>query len=523
MKSDFVLDAVRSILPIFMLLGWPGFHVSPLAEAEPLAPSVSGNYVSNWYKPRENGSPPASKLTHPVLVTADEVSRIVGVYDPATGDTLAVIPVEGTPHHPYLSKDRRHIFVTQRSGNGIAVIDTRTWTRREIRFPCPVARPCPSFHVGQSRDGSLAAATIHGMGGAIAILDARLGTLLRIVKGIGNRPRDAVFSRDGRKIYISLQGEGYLAIYHLHSGTLVKVPRGGTSYKHPSGSGMDISEDGRYLALSNTKDDEVVLLDTRTDRIVAQAGNVPGPVNVSFLGRDGRLLATGNRKTGSVSVLRFDGRRLTLLHTETTNPGANIVTLGPDGFLWASSNGGQTIRILSPRTYRVRYTIPVVRGPHWIYFSSDGKRAYITNWGSSYITVASVPRKKAITSFPVGRSPNGMVLVYLNRPLDFSQSEKGTAEALRLEASHLILPKPRSPEEGVFLKSCLRCHGIQRIQMAPLNGTRWDSLVRRMKTNGAMIDEGAIREIVRYLQSGAQKTLDVRTELETKIGRGNAP
>lgn len=511
------------MLCIPALLGWLGFHASPLAAAEPYAPPVSGSYVTNWYKPRENGSPPASKLTHPVLVTADEVSRIVGVYDPATGDTLAVIPVEGTPHHPYLSKDRRLIFVTQRSGNGIAVIDTRTWTRREIRFPCPPTRPCPSFHVGQSRDGRLAAATIHGMGGAIAILDARNGTLLRIVKGIGNRPRDAVFSKNGRKVYVSLQGEEYLAIYHLRTGTLVKVPRGGTSYKHPSGSGMDISEDGRYLALSNTRDNEVVILDTRTDRIVARAGNVPGPVNVSFLGREGRLLATGNRKTGSVSVLRFDGRRLTLLHTEKTNPGANIVTLGPDGFLWASSNGGQTIRILSPRTYRVRYTIPVVRGPHWIYFSSDGKRAFVTNWGSSYITVVSIPKKAALKSFPVGRSPNGMVLVYLNRPSGFSAKEKSTAEALRMEASHLILPKPRSPEERAFLSSCLRCHGIQRIQMAPLVGTRWDSLVRRMKTNGATIDEKETREIIRYLESGAQKTLDVRTELETKSGRGNAP
>ncbi len=507
-------------LTMASLLGlFPG-QFSSEAFAATDRPTVVTNYATNWYKPRENGSPPVTRLFYPVLVTADEMSRIVGVFDAMTGETLAVIPVEGTPHHPYLSRNRRWIFVTQRSGNGISVIDTRTWTRKEIPFPCPPEQPCPSFHIGQSRDGRYAVATIHGMGGAIAILDARHGTLVRIVKHLGNRPRDAVFSKDGRKIYVSLQGEGYLAIYHIRSGRIRKVFRGGSPYRSPAGSGMDISEDGRYVALSNTKDDEVVLLDTRLDRIVARAGNVPGPVNVSFQGRDGRLLVTGNRKSGTVSVLRFDGKHLRLLRTEKTEPGANIVTLGPDGFLWASSNGGRAIRILSPRSYRVLYTVPVVRGPHWIYFSSDGKRAYVTNWGSSYVTVISVAKKTVLTTFPVGRSPNGMVLVYLNRPPGFSVQEKTDAKTRRILASRLVIPQPRSPSEKIFLGSCLRCHGLQRIQMAHYRGTEWAGVVRRMKNNGAEIRDQDMSTIVQYLQSRAQNTLTVKTELEMKTGPG---
>lgn len=520
MKNDLPGRKALYWLSVASFLGlFPG-HLPSEAFAATDRPTVETNYVTNWYKPRENGSPPVTTLSNPVLVTADEVSQIVGVYDAMTGVTLAVIPVEGTPHHPYLSRDRRWIFVTQRSGNGISVIDTRTWTRKEIPFPCPPERPCPSFHVGQSRDGRYAVATIHGMGGAIAILDARKGSLLRIVKHLGNRPRDAVFSKDGRKIYVSLQGEGYLAIYHIRSGRLLKVIRGRSSYRSPAGSGMDISEDGRYLALSNTKDDEVAILDTRRDRIVARSGNIPGPVNVSFLGRDGHLLATGNRKSGTVSVLRFDGKHLRLLKTEKTEPGANIVTLGPDGYLWASSNGGHAIRILSPRSYRVRYTIHVVRGPHWIYFSSDGKRAYVTNWGSSYVTVISVAKKTVLKTFPVGRSPNGMVLVYLNRPPGFTDREKNDAKTRRVLASRLVIPQPRSPSEKLFLGSCLRCHGLQRIQIAPFRGTEWKSVVRRMKKNGADIDAKDMSEIVRYLQSGAQSTLKVKTELEMKTGPG---
>ncbi len=482
---------------------------------------IVSDYATNWYKPRENGNPAQHRGT-PLLVTADEVSHIVGVFDSHTGIPLAIFPVRGTPHHPYLSRNQRWIFVTERGGNGIALIDTRQWTHRELTFPCSRGHECHSVHIGQSRDGHYAVATFQGKDGGIALIDARKGKLLRMVRGLGQRPRDAVFSLDGKKIYVSLQGENYLVIYHLKSGRIVRLTRSHTSYRPFAGSGMDISEDGRYLALSNTKDNEVVVLDTLRDRIVARVGHVPQPVNVSFLGKGNHLIATGNRKSGSITFLRFAHGKLTRIRTEKTGPGANIAYLGPDGSVWASANGSHSIHILSPRTFRLVQSIPVVFGPHWIYFSSDGRRAFVTNWGSRFVTVISVRTRKVLRSFPVGLNPNGMVLVYPEGPdrtMAFTRQQKELAKKNLLLASRLVLPPARTPDEKLFLRTCTVCHGVGRILRARYRGNEWMDLVRRMKGNGARVTPEGMKEISRYLETGAQHDLRVHTALEDELSR----
>ncbi|MHB1606585.1 MAG: YncE family protein [Leptospirales bacterium] len=509
----------RMGLLVFLAITIISITCSGNGEAKEI--KVDSDYVTNWYKPRENGNPENLRGI-PFLVTADEVSHIVGVFDSRTGTPLAIFPVRGTPHHPYLSRNQRWIFVTERGGNGIALIDTRHWTEKELTFPCSRRHECHSIHIGQSRDGKYAVATLQGDGGAIALIDARKGRLLRIIPGLGQRPRDAVFSRDGKKIYVSLQGENYLVVYHLKSGQVVRVKRSATSYRPFSGSALDISRDGRYLAVSNTKDNQIIVLNTRTDRIVGKIGNIPQPVNVSFLGKGDHLIATGNRKSGSISFIRFSRGKLTRIRTEKTGPGANIAYLGPDGSIWASANGSHAIHILSSKTFRLLQSIPVIFGPHWIYFSSDGRRAFVTNWGSHFVTVISVHTRKVIRSFPVGLSPNGMVLVYPEKPdqeKPFTEQEKKLAKKDFLLASRLVLPPSRTPDEKLFLKTCTMCHGVGRILRAHYRGHEWMDLVLRMKRNGASVTPEGMKEIARYLSTGAQHDLKVHTALEATMDR----
>lgn len=511
-----------TLLPGMAILGFlvvtiMALMLSGTGEAKEI--KVVPDYATNWYKPRENGNPQNLRGTA-LLVTADEVSHILGIFDSHTGTPLAIFPIRGTPHHPYLSRNQRWIFVTERGGNGIALIDTRHWTHTEITFPCARGHECHSIHIGQSRDGKYAVATLQGDGGGIALIDARKGKLLRMIRGLGQRPRDAVFSNDGKKIYVSLQGENYLVVYHRRSGRIVRVKRSSTSYRPFAGSGLDISEDGRYLAVSNTKDNQVVVLDTKTDRIVARVAHIPQPVNISFLGKDDHLIATGNRKPGSISFIRFSEGRLTRIRTEKTGPGANIAYLGPDGYIWASANGSHAIHILSPKTFRLVQSVPVIFGPHWIYFSSDGRRAFVTNWGSHFVTVISVRTRKVLRSFPVGLNPNGMVLVYPKTPNQktaFTEKKKALAKKDLMLASRLILPPARTPDEKLFLKTCTMCHGVGRILRAHYRGHEWMDLVRRMKGNGARVTPEGMKEISRYLETGAQHDLKVHTALEAEM------
>src|SRR5690606_32653340 len=106
------------------------------------------------------------------------------------------------------------------------------------------------------------------------------------------------------------------------------INRTDTDYGSGSGSGLGMSADGKYVAVANTLDDEVIIIDTATDQIVHRVGNVPKPVNVEFLGKT-HIVSTGNRSDGSFSFIDADKGQL--IKTVKTGGGANIAYYGPDG------------------------------------------------------------------------------------------------------------------------------------------------------------------------------------------------
>ncbi|MGA8030265.1 MAG: YncE family protein [Bryobacteraceae bacterium] len=88
----------------------------------------------------------------------------------------------------------------------------------------------------------------------------------------------------------------------------------------------------------------------------------------------------------------------------------------PREALLVLSKGDQTLAIVDPATLKAVSRVPVGRDPHEVIASSDGKRAYVSNYGSGvYNTLAVVDlvEQKALPAIDLGplRGPHGLTFV----------------------------------------------------------------------------------------------------------------
>ena len=95
-----------------------------------------------------------------------------------------------------------------------------------------------------------------------------------------------------------------------------------------------------------------------------------------------------------------------ILHAQST----------PADSLLALSKSGQTLAIVDPSTLKALVRIPVGNDPHEVIASTDGKTAYVSNYGfGAYNTLAVVDlvNQKALPSIDLGplRGPHGLDFV----------------------------------------------------------------------------------------------------------------
>lgn len=492
------------------------WHAYGPYEGEPLAPIVNFNFTTAAFKSQVCAPPWAPGVWDGEgwIFTANEVSNGVTVLDARTLKPVHFIPGEGTPHHVHLSPDGDWVFASPRYGTYAMAIDANTLDLKIIDFGAD--DPAHPLHWGFSSDGQYAFVSLNRTG-ELAVIDARTADLVTRVP-IGKKPRDIAVTPDNKKVFVSHQAEGFVSVVDIGTWEARQLHRTDTDYGAGAGSGMDMSPDGKLLVVSNTADDELAFFDVETEELVAKVGNVPGPVNVHFLGEDGWLIGTGNRADGSVSFI--DRETLTLIKTLPTGSGANIPSLGPDGNIWVTHNGETYLSVIDPESLEVIDEVKAVQNPHWILFSPDGRYGFATNWGANSISVIDIAAREQVATARVGLNPNGIAMkvdVPKETLAEWRQRAEEATQIVR-DASTLILPDPRDEREEAFLATCTTCHDVGRIIRNNHSGDVWIDIVERMKGNGAQMTPEQQQMIVDYLREDMHKSLVIQTKYEAESG-----
>lgn len=528
--------AIGLIGVAFVAAAWPVDRSVPPGGLVELAPVEDTGFFPGPHRDLADGYVARTNTVQPVgaplppdgeawsgrgwIFVASEVGRGIAVHDLETSAPVAFIYSEesAVPHHPYLSPDQRWVIANARFGNEVIVIDTHDdFAADFLAFPeatdgADVAGP---LHGTYTNDGRYFVVALQ-RSDRIGVIDVQAdgGPAIAEVIDVGDRPRDVYATPDDAKIFFSMQGADTVGVLDVGTWELREIERSEEDYSSAGGGGAGMSVDGELLAVSNTPEEEVIIIDTASEEVVHRVSDVPNPVNAEFLG-DTHIVGTGNRSDGSASFIDADSGEL--LATVEAGGGANIPYLGPDGNYWVSHNGAQHVSVLDPDTFEILEEIETGVNPHWIHFLPSGSRALATNWGESSISVIDVARYDTLGTFTTGMNPNGMVV---KTDVTAEQAEAAleryeTAGRDVLLSSEMVLPPPEDDQEAVFLNSCVQCHDVGRIvRNNASTEEEWTAIVERMIGNGAQVSDADATVIIDYLTEGRHQELDFGTRYE---------
>lgn len=229
---------------------------------------------------------------------------------------------------------------------------------------------------------------------------------------VGEHPHEMVFSPDRKLVYIT--DNGVMRMEHAGAGgntvSIVDVAARKSigviplsKFRRPHG--IDIDSSGKRLVVTTEGPSRLLLIDIERRSVIRDydvQGDAPHMVTMRGDGKMAYVSVTGS---GHVAAVELDSGKVTKIPTETR----------PQGSV----------------------------------FSKDGKELYVTNTGSSSITVINTGTNKAVARIPTVDGPNRIALTPDGGTLVYSMSEGnkiGFADpGTRKQLVYLLLPgKPVS-------------------------------------------------------------------------------
>jgi YVTN family beta-propeller protein len=290
----------------------------------------------------------------PKAYVGNFADNTVSVLDTAAGKVVATIPVAQGPHGMTITQDGHTVFVAGDGSSSVSVIDTAT------------DKVVKTVEVGKSPngisltpDGKLLLVTVYGED-RVAFLDA--ATQAPVGAVAVPKPHTVSVSPDGKLAYVTSQEPGHFALVVVDLATRAVI-RSVPLEKTPRDA--EFGFDGKAFYFTEAGVSAIEVLDPASDKIVAE---IPTGVSPHF-------------------VSLFRGAPL----------GLGVV------------QGPGEVLLFDPATNKPVRSIAVGKQPHWLTLSGDGKTAYVTNEGSSSLSVVDLATGKA-TAVEVGKAPRKVVV-----------------------------------------------------------------------------------------------------------------
>lgn len=389
---------------------------------------------------------PAPVATSPpdrVLVVNNKVSAsapagaryTLSVIDPASRTVAGTVPVGNAPHHIYPVPGENEAYVTHFTGCALDVVNLNT-----DKVIGTVHTRYGPRHLAFSPHGRYAY-VIDYYDATLSVIDTRTNRTVAEVP-TGPYPNYPLASRNGRYVFVVNSGADTVTVLSAHAPfrvvATITVGRGPFSLAQ--------TPDGRTVAVANTADNTLSLIDTHTLHVIATvpirrpgqrdaviAPRVTQKLNVR-IAPGGRYAWVGDQFGADWAVINLPRRRLVATYPAGT--GADILFLinrGPmAGQALGTARYAARLSVLAPSRPAITgsvTTVPGTRhpappylgasgppgaGPHVLALSPSGSTAYVTDRPGGTVSVLSLRggRPAVAATIPVGMYPDGIAYIH---------------------------------------------------------------------------------------------------------------
>ena len=171
-------------------------------------------------------------------------------------------------------------------------------------------------------------------------------------------PAHAIFSRDGKLLYVSGETAGDVTVIDVAQRKVVgRIIHGGGD-----AMGLALRSDGKTLYAAAGENKMLVKIDTATNKTVGEIP-LPGIVHEATLTLDGKYLYTTLRKTNKIVVVGTADEKIVKVIPQKGFP--DLVMMEPTGrYALVTNRYADLVSVIDLSTHAQVRTIPVGKAPH---------------------------------------------------------------------------------------------------------------------------------------------------------------
>ncbi len=255
----------------------------------------------------------------------------------------------------------------------------------------------------------------------LLFVNGKTHTEIGRIHDIGFQPHTSVFSSDKKYMYI-ISRDGWLSKIDITTLDPVISIRVGENSR-----GTALTDDDRFLAVGNYEPHNLVIIDTRTMRIIETIKTSSEINNELIESRVGVVLESEQdfiialKDTNSVWVIEQSADKKWVVKNKYSNIGNNKAPLH-DGFLTpngkffiVAAQGANSVWVLNTETWEVAGEVPTGKLPHTGPGATWGNMMYIPALEEGIITAINMNTWKAIANIKTG-GPGLFVRSYSKNP-----------------------------------------------------------------------------------------------------------
>jgi YVTN family beta-propeller protein len=260
--------------------------------------------------------------------------------------------VGGEPHHVVRDPGRGRVYVTDRGGDSVAVVD---------------------------------------------VLSKEIVERVRV----GREPHFAALAPDGSRLYVAATAENTLVIVDTESLKVIdRMPVGNRPM------GVAVSSDGSRVFVANDEDDTILFVDPVQRRRMARPLPVPTGVHGGLtLSNDGTMLLSGTMGRPAISAITLSSREITEVSLGTAAEDAQAphnLLATPDGRFWLVALAGSDEVVALPAGGGEPKTIEVGLHPSGFVVAPGGRVLVVSRDGDNLVEI-DLDKGKATRRIRVGQ------------------------------------------------------------------------------------------------------------------------
>jgi YVTN family beta-propeller protein len=316
--------------------------------------------------------------TDHTLIVLSHSNHTVYEVDPASGQVLHEFVAPDQPHEAAISADGSTIFASVPAAAFVEILDARTFKEKgriETEYFKRTPQPRRAGRDGAPPGPPNTSASPHGM----------------------------ALNNDGTKLYIGTENADIsgVIVYDVRARRVLKK----IDLLLEGGHYLQIQPATDKLYYPHRTDNRVVVIDTRTDRIVKIIPVAGGPVGVAFAPNgevwfhedgDGSVTVVDSAKDEVIQVIQTGGK------------GAGRMAVSSDGRFAASPHSeSQDVAIIDAVNKTLLSTIKIGRGPGFPLFSPDSTKLSVMESGMGDVVVVDLKTMRVAARYKIGTDPFG--------------------------------------------------------------------------------------------------------------------